>query len=163
MAAAAAKRGLFVLFEGVDRCGKTTQARRLVEALNTRGEKAVFMRFPGEFSCKLVGCCPYYYSFACAVTTSFSFCPSDAAPADRDTTIGTMINSYLTKAAELDDHAVHLLFAANRWEKKCVTGAGAERQCSLCNTSSLSWQDPFENLFPAGMRSWALCGRARMW
>ena len=38
--------------------------------------------------------------------------------ADRETTIGTMINAYLTKSAELDDHAVHLLFSANRWEKK---------------------------------------------
>lgn len=27
-----------------------------------------------------------------------------------------MINAYLSKAAELDDRAVHLLFSANRWE-----------------------------------------------
>ena len=29
-----------------------------------------------------------------------------------------MINAYLTKSAELDDRAIHLLFAANRWEKR---------------------------------------------
>jgi len=35
---------------------------------------------------------------------------------DRTTGIGSIINSYLTCAKELDDHAVHLLFSANRWE-----------------------------------------------
>lgn len=35
---------------------------------------------------------------------------------DRSTTIGKMIDSYLKKGCELDDHAVHLLFSANRWE-----------------------------------------------
>lgn len=29
-----------------------------------------------------------------------------------------MINSYLTSQSEIDDAAVHLLFSANRWEKK---------------------------------------------
>ncbi len=27
-----------------------------------------------------------------------------------------MINAYLSNATELDDHAIHLLFSANRWE-----------------------------------------------
>lgn len=31
--------------------------------------------------------------------------------ADRTTTIGQMINAYLTNATELDDHTVHLLFS----------------------------------------------------
>merc|ERR1719483_1507871 len=35
---------------------------------------------------------------------------------DRTTAIGSIINSYLTCTKELDDHAVHLLFSANRWE-----------------------------------------------
>ncbi|WFD36099.1 dTMP kinase [Malassezia cuniculi] len=35
---------------------------------------------------------------------------------DRTTAIGGQINDYLTKKAEMDDHAVHLLFSANRWE-----------------------------------------------
>ncbi|KNC56048.1 thymidylate kinase [Thecamonas trahens ATCC 50062] len=34
----------------------------------------------------------------------------------RETAIGSMLDAYLRQAAELDDHAVHLLFAANRWE-----------------------------------------------
>lgn len=35
---------------------------------------------------------------------------------NRSTSIGRLINSYLTKEIELEDHAVHLLFSANRWE-----------------------------------------------
>ena len=37
---------------------------------------------------------------------------------DRTTTIGTMINSYLSNATDIDDGCIHLLFSANRWEKK---------------------------------------------
>ena len=37
---------------------------------------------------------------------------------DRQTGTGRMIDSYLTSKTELDDAAVHLLFCANRWEKK---------------------------------------------
>ena len=39
---------------------------------------------------------------------------------DRSTTIGKMISSYLENKAELEDHVVHLLFSANRWEAKLV-------------------------------------------
>lgn len=35
---------------------------------------------------------------------------------DRTTVIGKMIDAYLQMKADMDDHAVHLLFAANRWE-----------------------------------------------
>ncbi|RMD40923.1 hypothetical protein DV735_g4205, partial [Chaetothyriales sp. CBS 134920] len=35
---------------------------------------------------------------------------------DRSTPTGQMINSYLTRQANQDDHSIHLLFAANRWE-----------------------------------------------
>ncbi|BFZ54592.1 Thymidylate kinase [Savitreella phatthalungensis] len=37
---------------------------------------------------------------------------------DRTTTIGLMIDSYLRSQTELDDRAIHLLFSANRWEKR---------------------------------------------
>ncbi|EPE27914.1 P-loop containing nucleoside triphosphate hydrolase [Glarea lozoyensis ATCC 20868] len=36
---------------------------------------------------------------------------------DRTTAIGTMIDSYLQNTTDLEDHAIHLLFSANRWEK----------------------------------------------
>lgn len=32
-----------------------------------------------------------------------------------------MIDSYLKQSSELDDHAIHLLFAVNRWEKASVS------------------------------------------
>ena len=35
---------------------------------------------------------------------------------DRTTPTGQMINSYLTGHAQQDDHSIHLLFSANRWE-----------------------------------------------
>lgn len=35
---------------------------------------------------------------------------------DRSTPTGKMINSYLTGGAQQDDHSIHLLFSANRWE-----------------------------------------------
>ncbi|XP_018013107.1 thymidylate kinase [Hyalella azteca] len=38
---------------------------------------------------------------------------------DRTTAIGKMLDQYLKQSQELDDHAVHLLFSANRWE--CVS------------------------------------------
>jgi len=74
-------RGAFLLLEGVDRCGKTTQSRLLLNRLVAAGIAATAMRFP-----------------------------------DRTTATGNIINSYLTSGSELDDHAVHLLFSANRWE-----------------------------------------------
>lgn len=36
---------------------------------------------------------------------------------DRTTPIGQMIDAYLQQNKDLEDHTVHLLFAANRWEK----------------------------------------------
>lgn len=40
---------------------------------------------------------------------------------DRTTAIGQMINAYLASNAELDDGTIHLLFSANRWEKRWGT------------------------------------------
>ncbi|KAF1928386.1 thymidylate kinase [Didymella exigua CBS 183.55] len=74
-------RGKLIVFEGLDRAGKTTQCQMLVEALQKDGQKVLFMRFP-----------------------------------DRTTPIGQMINSYLSGESEQDDHVIHLLFSANRWE-----------------------------------------------
>ncbi|XP_024863606.1 thymidylate kinase isoform X2 [Kryptolebias marmoratus] len=34
----------------------------------------------------------------------------------RTTTIGQLISAYLEKKSDLEDHTVHLLFSANRWE-----------------------------------------------
>lgn len=77
------KRGAFIVLEGIDRTGKTTQAARLVESLKATGQKVIAKRFP-----------------------------------DRTTATGAVINQYLQNEAELDDHVIHLLYSANRWEAK---------------------------------------------
>lgn len=70
------RRGTFIVVEGLDRSGKSTQVARLVEKLEAR-----HVKFP-----------------------------------ERTTSIGTMINSYLTNKCDINDQSVHLLFSANRWE-----------------------------------------------
>lgn len=73
---------MFIVLEGVDRSGKTTQAARLVDALRERGVDVEALRFP-----------------------------------DRSTSIGSMIDSYLSDGNQtLSDEVIHLLFSANRWE-----------------------------------------------
>ncbi|KAI4636165.1 hypothetical protein J4E83_001119 [Alternaria metachromatica] len=74
-------RGKLIVFEGLDRAGKSTQCQMLVEDLQNDGIKVRHMRFP-----------------------------------DRTTPIGQMINSYLSGQSDQDDHVIHLLFSANRWE-----------------------------------------------
>jgi len=74
-------RGAFVVFEGLDRAGKTTQAKLLQQRCIESGRDVVYMRFP-----------------------------------DRTTPIGQMIDAYLRGETETEDHVIHLLFSANRWE-----------------------------------------------
>ncbi|CZR56457.1 related to thymidylate kinase [Phialocephala subalpina] len=75
-------RGAFVVVEGLDRAGKTTQVQRLCSKLYALGHNIKTLRFP-----------------------------------DRNSTIGQMISSYLQNETDMDDHVIHLLFSANRWEK----------------------------------------------
>lgn len=39
---------------------------------------------------------------------------------DRETSVGMMISSYLANKSQLDDRTIHLLFSANRWEKRSL-------------------------------------------
>lgn len=78
-------RGALIVFEGLDRCGKTSQSSRLVKYLDNLGHSVQSWRFP-----------------------------------DRNTEIGQMISSYLANKSHLDDRAIHLLFSANRWEKRSL-------------------------------------------
>ena len=57
---------------------------------------------------------------------------------DRQTAIGAMIDKYLKCEAELDDRAVHLLFAANRWACSGALAARARaRAAPSCATGTL--------------------------
>ncbi|CAO0791833.1 unnamed protein product [Mucor circinelloides] len=75
------QRGLFIVVEGCDRSGKSTQCENLVNRLQQAGHNTELVKFP-----------------------------------DRTTQTGKMIDSYLQQKSDLDDHAIHLLFSANRWE-----------------------------------------------
>ncbi|KAK5869287.1 hypothetical protein PBY51_024018 [Eleginops maclovinus] len=77
----ACKRGALIVLEGVDKAGKTTQCKKLVQLLQQSGRPAEMMRFP-----------------------------------ERTTTIGQLVGAYLENKSDLEDHTVHLLFSANRWE-----------------------------------------------
>lgn len=76
-------RGSLIVFEGLDRSGKTSQSARLVSYLKDKGLSVEAWRFP-----------------------------------DRSTCVGQMISAYLANESQLDDRTVHLLFSANRWEKR---------------------------------------------
>lgn len=76
-------RGAFVVLEGLDRSGKTSQSSKLLSFLEGLGHPTELWRFP-----------------------------------DRTTSIGQMISAYLSNQSQLDDHTIHLLYSANRWEKR---------------------------------------------
>ncbi|SPO06873.1 related to thymidylate kinase [Cephalotrichum gorgonifer] len=53
---------------------------------------------------------------------------------DRTTPIGQMIDAYLKSSIEMDDHAIHLLFSANRWEAaKSIRSLLASGTTILCD------------------------------
>ncbi|KZT59895.1 thymidylate kinase, partial [Calocera cornea HHB12733] len=74
-------RGAFIVIEGLDRSGKSTQTALLAARLAAHGRPVEQFKFP-----------------------------------DRTTPIGQMIDAYLRSQSDLEDHAIHLLFSANRWE-----------------------------------------------
>jgi len=99
---ASASRGAFIVIEGLDRSGKTTQVKKLEAELSQSGKKVKVLRFPGNP-------CPDTFSPLMPPMLILS-------KLDRTTPIGQMINSYLQSKADLEDHVIHLLFSANRWE-----------------------------------------------
>ncbi|PPS06224.1 hypothetical protein GOBAR_AA14432 [Gossypium barbadense] len=104
MGASNESRGALVVFEGLDRSGKTSQCGKLLSYLEGMGHSVELWRFP-----------------------------------DRTTSVGQMISAYLTNKSQLDDHTIHLLFSANRWEKSHIGGRKNPLSCtdpspiSLCS------------------------------
>ncbi|XP_070126864.1 thymidylate kinase isoform X3 [Equus przewalskii] len=54
---------------------------------------------------------------------------------ERSTDIGKLLSSYLEKKNEMENHSVHLLFSANRWEQLAFSDRGA----LCCQDFSLDW------------------------
>lgn len=94
-------RGAFIALEGLDRSGKTTQVKLLEQRFVELGRKVKTMRFPGEHLWHALPSC---------------LGANDRNFIDRTTPIGQMIDGYLKSSVEMEDHAIHLLFSANRWE-----------------------------------------------
>lgn len=103
-------RGAFVLVEGLDRAGKTTQVERLCNELYSLGHNVKTLRFPGNNT---------LLSPSCGSLRLESWLTEPET--DRTSPIGQMIDGYLRRSVQMDDHAIHLLFSANRWEKAQVS------------------------------------------
>eukprot|EP00879_Flechtneria_rotunda_P031241 GHRR01034109.1.p1 GENE.GHRR01034109.1~~GHRR01034109.1.p1 ORF type:complete len:153 (+),score=30.99 GHRR01034109.1:85-543(+) len=112
-------RGAFILFEGIDRCGKSTQTKKLTAALQEKGVSATAALYVSALHSRST-----YMPYLLQVSVqSWNF------PDRHNTATGHAINEYLTGCKEQDDRAIHLLFSANRWEK---------RQARSCSCSAIS-------------------------
>jgi thymidylate kinase len=99
-------RGAFIVLEGVDRCGKTTQSKLLLQRLVAAGLAAQAMRFPNRETATGRIINEYLTMPSSSPSSSSSSSSSDDASSEKRT----------TTTRPLDDCAIHLLFSANRWE-----------------------------------------------
>lgn len=102
--AASKPRGAFIVLEGLDRCGKTTQAALLAEHLAAANIAVEAVQFPSRSSA--IGQLINTY----LTTTSSSSCGGGES---------------------MSDEAVHLLFSANRWEQSASLAARLASGCTL--------------------------------
>ncbi|KPM40781.1 hypothetical protein AK830_g5794 [Neonectria ditissima] len=121
-AAAETARGAFIVLEGLDRSGKTTQVKLLEQRFVEEGRPVKVMRFP-----------------------------------ERSTPIGQMIDAYLKSDVEMEDHVIHLLFSANRWEAvsqiQSLLAAGTTIVCDRYYHSGIVYSAAKQN--PSLPLSWA--------
>ncbi|KAL8638560.1 MAG: hypothetical protein Q9228_004298 [Teloschistes exilis] len=91
-------RGALIVIEGLDKAGKSTQCEKLFNHFEQQGRPVKRMRFPGLQS-------PLSVRKKALMNQL-----------DRSTPIGKSIDSYLKGETHQEDHVIHLLFSANRWE-----------------------------------------------
>ena len=84
------RRGYFIVIEGGDRAGKSTQAKALSEYMQNKGHLVEMMKYPGIL-----------LAFNSERVNSLT---------------GPLIQNYLSCKNQLSDEAIHLIFSANRWE-----------------------------------------------
>ncbi|GAB0133696.1 hypothetical protein EsDP_00002096 [Epichloe bromicola] len=115
-------RGAFIVLEGLDRSGKTTQVKLLEQRFVEEGMSVKTMRFP-----------------------------------NRTTPIGHMIDAYLNSHVQMEDHVIHLLFSANRWEAveqiKSLLASGTTIICDRFYHSGIVYSAAKMN--PSLSLSWA--------
>jgi len=122
------RRGALIVLEGIDKAGKSTQARRLQEALTAGGRPVQLMRFP-ERSTRIGHLINEYLSTDAALAAASGASAAEAtAPADGAIASGPATTAAPDAAASSDavdggkdtasehDRLIHLLFSANRWE-----------------------------------------------
>jgi dTMP kinase len=99
------QRGTLIVVEGLDRAGKSSQCEILNNNLSSIGHNVNYIRFPGTVLLFMASL--FFRFFPTIWLMEYT---------DRSTPIGKMIDSYLRGIFQLDDHSIHLLFSANRWE-----------------------------------------------
>ena len=87
-------RGAFIVLEGLDRSGKSTQASVLCEALRAQGRKVELWNYPNRKT--------FLGKYVVMAFVRIYLCRT--------------IDGYLKNSVSLPDEAIHLLFSANRWE-----------------------------------------------
>jgi dTMP kinase len=98
-------RGAFIVFEGLDRCGKTTQSSRLLADLRSKGLDAELWRFPERDPTR-------------AATGPLIDAYLKKTPQAGDAAAAAAASAASASASSMDDAAAHLLFSANRWERR---------------------------------------------
>ncbi|CAL5418010.1 unnamed protein product [Camellia sinensis] len=82
---------------------------------------------------------------------------------DRNTGVGQMISSYLANKSELDDHAIHLLFSANRWEKRVAFSSTRGLDIEWCKAPEMGLLAPdlvlYLDIPPERLKEEAMEGR----
>lgn len=114
-------RGAFIVFEGVDRSGKSTQSLRLVQTLQASGVRPSHIKRAAH-DLKIQKPPLTLVQRVCVQANAELW----RFP-DRSTATGQMIDAYLQSKSDLDDAAVHLLFSANRWEKRYLPDQSSPR------------------------------------
>lgn len=109
-------RGALIVIEGLDRAGKSTQCERLCKRLEQQGLPVRALKFPSRLL-------PHQYNKRTQHLTRVE--------SDRSTAIGSCIDAYLRKESGLEDHSIHLLFSANRWEAAASIRADVEDGITL--------------------------------
>ncbi|KAI8821342.1 P-loop containing nucleoside triphosphate hydrolase protein [Fimicolochytrium jonesii] len=101
----ASPRGTFIVFEGIDRSGKSSQTAALCSRLTTAGVPVVLKRFPDRTTStgKMISA----YLENTAQTKAERIRNGAASDAAADAT---------AEETELSDQAIHVLFSTNRWE-----------------------------------------------